>query len=229
MRPLVYALNGILTRQTVASWPDEFAAWCEHEGVNAQIVRKEYFAGLWPWWNRLVRNPRIARGIVAEILADRAYHIGDGRDIHFVAHSNGTHIAVEAVKQLARRGIRTHTIILAGSILNPDIESNGIAELMREGLLLNAYAYISRKDSAVGFTRWYVIRRLCAYRDLGVTGWKANGQPLTPMHMVCRRDDAAPDPRWCFTRDFTPHDHGTYFDKDHRDQTFTQIREDLGL
>ena len=64
---LVISIHGILTRQTVADWPDRFDAWCAHQQVDARVLKKEYIAGPFPLWNVLVKNRLLARGLAAEV------------------------------------------------------------------------------------------------------------------------------------------------------------------
>lgn len=234
MKPLVVAIHGILTGRTVASWPDRFAEWCEQHGVDARIERKEYFAGPFPTWNVLVKNRILAKGLAAEVelwgAEDRrpdAHGMTDidqalssapkiaRRRICFVAHSNGTDIALKAVKRLAARGIATDTIILVGSVVQPDVARNGIRELLVTKMLRRAVAYWSPSDSAIG-----IAGRLpwCAYKDLGKRGWMWRGAQAGQLYDM-----------GLYSLEFTAYDHGTYFDSTHSDSTFSYFRKDLEL
>jgi len=233
MRPLLVAIHGILTSQTRADWPDRFDAWCEREGVNAHVLKKEYSAGPLPTWNVLVKNRRLAQGLAAEIelfydnrLSQMKFS-ADEPKIHFVAHSNGTDVALKTVKLLAARGIPTSTIVLVGSVVEPDIIKNGIYDLMHEGDLDAAVAYASAKDSALGLESklpW------CAYKDLGRRGWMVNGEeiPAVRANTDVRTAYRVGESR-IITRRFDEFDHGTYFDDTHREQTFALFRKDCGL
>jgi len=213
-----------MTGQTTASWPDKWDAWCERNGVNAHVEKKEYVAGPFPLFNTLIKNRWLAAGLVAELL-----QFGDGEDmiypdISFVAHSNGTDIALRAVKALAARGVRTKTMILVGSVVEPDLWKNGVGDLLRSGMLGQAFAYSSRQDSALGIERWLP---WCAYKNLGVVGWK-QGDTLWPAAYVSKPGCGAGG-LLAITRPFPGYDQGTYFDAEHIESTFAQFRKDLGL
>lgn len=265
MLPIVIAIHGILTRQTVADWPDEFDAWCDRQGVAAKVLKKEYTAGPFPWWNVQVENRLLARGLAAEIelFYDRTAAVsqtsrsesntqGDGnvaaadaphtaalrrsgstalRPIHFIAHSNGTDVALKTIKLLAARGIPTHTFIAVGSVLNPSIEKNGIAVLFHEGDLKRAVAYCSWNDRAIRITELPILRRIGAYSDLGRTGWTHRGDEIPAVRRAAdvRTAYRTQDDGELVVRRFDDFDHGDYFNLINRDQTFGLFRKDLGL
>ncbi len=201
---LLYAIHGILTRQTRADWPDQFDAWCAAQAVPARVEKREYMAGPFPWWNRHVRNPRLARACVAEIAEFKRARIGAVRP-SFVAHSNGTDVALLAVQQLAERNIATDTLIVIGSVLHADVERNGVASLVRAGWLRRAVAYCSTSDGAIS------VGQFSTYGALGITGWTNNTL-------------AGIQTRW-----FPRYGHGDYFTDTNRERTFALIKEDLCL
>jgi hypothetical protein len=218
-RPLVIAVHGILTRMTAVNWPDAlWAAWAQDSTLC--VLKKEYIGAPLPAWNKWVKNSLVAKGLVAEVEA-YVHANGLGR-ISFVAHSNGCDIVVKTVKRLARQGIPTDTIILTGSVTEPDVEASGLATLMRRGMLRRAVAYCSEKDRAIGLhIKW-------PYRNLGITGWKSAGIMLaTPR--VHTHDVRAFLNGEFVTRRFDNFDHGNYFDDLHRNITFELFRKDLAL
>lgn len=229
--PIIIGINGIMTRQSVASWPDHFDAWCEREGVAAKVLKKEYLAVLLPpplvnasiLFNIWIRNRILARGIADEI----ELLCGDTeRDIHFVAHSNGTDIALKAARILAARERPVKTLIVVGSVLRPDIRRNGVLDLMRAEDLERAICYCSRSDGALRFGR-----HTFGYSELGRRGWLLDGKPVNEVvadapSLHTHDDEIA---GCCWSRRFDEYGHGTYFDQDHREQTFALIRKDLGL
>lgn len=64
---IIVAIHGILTGETDPSWVDHFDAWLLERDPQMKVLKKEYRAGPWPRWNCWVRNPRLARGLAAEI------------------------------------------------------------------------------------------------------------------------------------------------------------------
>lgn len=222
--PIIIAINGILTGQSTLSWPDQFDAWCERAGVKAKVLKKEYLAGPFPLWNVHVKNRILAHGIAAEIdllCGDEA------RDIHFVSHSNGTDIALKAVKLLAARDRKTKTLIVVGSVLPPDIAKTGVMDLIERRQLSRAVCYWSDCDLALRFGR-----HSFGYSELGRVGWKLQGVAVSEIlryqpHMDLLRSSSGD----CYSRDFTSQGfgHGTYFHAAHFESTFNNFRKDMNL
>lgn len=222
---LIIAVHGILTRQTVADWPDHFDAWCERKGVPARVLKKEYLAGPFPLWNVLFRNRLLAKGLAAEIeLFWQNFELRNSKfEIHFVSHSNGTDIALKTIKLLARRGIATKTFIAVGSVLKSDTRKSGIAELLHEGDLGRAVAYSSDVDRAIGVGRFTL-----GYGDLGRRGFHVGGQKLTEFLSAqsAKSADILPP---VYTRWFNTFGHGEYFWPEHRERTFQLFVQDCGV
>lgn len=66
-KPIIAAIHGIMTRQSVASWPDLFDAWCDLQGIDAKVIKKEYLALPLPAFNVFAKNWLLAMGLAAEI------------------------------------------------------------------------------------------------------------------------------------------------------------------
>jgi hypothetical protein len=214
MRPLIIAIHGIYTGQTSASWPDKFDGYCERHDLAVSVRKKEYSAGFWSRKNLGWTNPRLARGLEAEtleLLTNHALGTVSDRPIHFLSHSNGTDIALRTIKLLAERNIITDTFIAIGSVLKPDIEKNGIADLLDDGRLRKAVAYCSTRDRAIGFASWFP----GPYSGLGVKGWQVGGQAYE-----------SPSVRTHWRNEFG---HGTWFEPAHIEQTFKTALHDFGI
>ncbi len=240
MRPIIIAINGILTRQAVVSWPDQFDAWMERGGTSStspqpKVLKKEYCAGPFPLYNVHVKNRILASGIAAEValLCDQAELGGTSSTspqpaLHFVSHSNGTDIALKAIKKLAARGIQTETFIAVGSVLHPDIADNGVLDLLEEGDLKRAVCYCSASDLALRFGR-----HTLGYSDLGRCGWRLNGVDVNEIlkfspPLIGGTSPQSSDRPQCFSRSFDGFGHGDYFTT-HRAATFELFRKDMGL
>jgi hypothetical protein len=229
-RPIIAAVHGILTRQAVASWPDLLHAWCRGQGIAADVIKKEYVALPLPSFNVFAKNRLLARGLAAEIEAmvrlDPEELISP---IHFISHSNGTDIVLKAIKRLAKRGIRTESAVFIGSVLRSDIQRNGVAKLIGEGMLGRAFAYCSRSDMALAVPR---LLPWCAYGHLGISGWTLAGQELPKLDgrdssvMGLRLQDAQPD---VVTRRFDRYGHGDYFAGELIHATFRRALADMSL
>lgn len=207
---LVFAIHGILTRQTSASWPDAFLAWCAHHWPEARVLKREYVAWPLPAINTWILNHLWARECVVEV--DNFLRENPGTNISFVAHSNGTDIALKAIQALVRRGIRVRGFVAVGSVLDSDVNENGIAKLHGYGELRSAIAYSSKFDQAIR------LGRLTTYGDLGVNGWTLAGFPF--------RHASAGTDNLIATRWFQ-WGHGGYFNDENREAVFAQIKEDL--
>ena len=216
---LVLAIHGILTGQTDVSWPDRFHAYL---GTDATMLKCEYRAGPFPIWNHFVRNGRLARARANEIAEMFEYRrrvsqahadVGSPRRLEdfrvgIVAHSNGCDIAIRTVRELAKRGILTDSIVLTGSVTSPDVKRSGLLELMVENVLGRAYAYCNGADFPLRLPfAW-------PYSDLGRRGWQDVPAAFTSRFVT----------RW-----FPGYGHSGYFSRANRDATFALFREDLGI
>jgi hypothetical protein len=222
-RPIIAAVNGRLTRQTVVSWPDLLHAWCRQtfpETSQPDVLKKEYFALPLPSFNVFLKNWLLARGLAAEI--ERLVKLDPEEllpPIHFISHSNGTDIVLKTIKMLAKRGIRTNTTIFIGSVLRADLKRNGVLKLIGEGQLQAAFAYCSKRDGALAVPR---LMPWCAYGHLGISGWTYNGEAVDSMRAAHASADIV-------TRRFDRYGHGTYFDREVIHYTFRRALADMGL
>jgi hypothetical protein len=227
--PIIYAVNGILTGQVRVSWPDLLEAWWDRHNVPGYLKKKEHLAWPAPLLNVQVVNRFWSSSIVNEIelfVGNDDWQDRPKRDIHFVAHSNGTDIALKAVKKLAQRGITTKSLIVIGSVLKPDIEQNGVRELLMRADLERAVCYCSQADWALRGGR-----HTLGYSELGRRGWLWNGEPVNEVagDAPAVHEHNAMLEGCCWSRRFEGYGHSTYFDPDHREQTFALIRKDMGL
>lgn len=229
-RPIVVAIHGIMTGQVSVSWPDKFLAWCDGR-VDALVLKREYRALPLPMFNTLIKNRWLARSLANELellipdVGDQTTSVGAPefgdrqRKLHFVSHSNGTHIALLTIKRLAEIGVATDTAIFVGSVLHPDVVKSGIAALIGDGSLKRAFAYVSARDCALAIPR---LLPWCAYKDLGRQGFTWAGNQIESISLQNPPYDL-------MTRRFDRFGHGTYFDKENIEGTFELFREDLGL
>lgn len=207
-RPLIVAINGILTPPSGVRWVDYFQAYCDEADIPCDT--REYFAGPIPIWNTFVRNRRQAAALVKELLLYQGVATGM-REISLVGHSNGCDIALRAARLLMARGIPVHRLILIASVTDPDVEASGVLRAVANGLLGGALAYSSLSDSVLRIPiclKW-------PYRSLGVTGWTLNGKHYHSREIV--------------TRQFRILGHGDYFNPVNRTDIFDQIRKDVDL
>lgn len=244
MNILLIAIHGILTRQTDASWPDHLDAWLYARDPGVKVLKKEYSAGPFPRWNCWVKDPRLARGLAAEIglflegqSAPAAGRAGVDRGsssrilpaVWFVAHSNGAVIALEVTKRLVARGGRVGGLILTGAACDGEITRSGVLEWVIRGRLGWAVAYSSREDRVVagdaraarsGWGRiraWAWGKLIWPYGSLGNTGWLREGELL---------DWGVAGLRGIRTRWFRG-DHSAYFAPENREATFQQIYSEI--
>lgn len=222
--PHILAINGIRTPAAQASWPKRLIPFLES---RYRCTGESYYyeTGPVPPWNLWVTNPRIA-AVLGNAIEERMEEIGP-HPVHIVAHSNGSNIAVSLAKALAKRDIRTETMILIGAAIHSDVAKNGLADLIASGHLRRAVAYCSTDDMVVrclqdvpgfygslgsrGFERGPTSTglRVAAYQPLGVE-WGAD--------------------RWRYvTRWFPGFGHSDYFGGLVREVTFACIARDLAL
>jgi alpha-beta hydrolase superfamily lysophospholipase len=141
---LIVAIHGILTRQTNASWPDHLDAWMRERHPEVKVLKKEYAAGPFPRWNCWWKNPRLARGLAAEL---RLFP-GD-EPLWLVAHSNGANIVLLTLPHLLASQGRVTGILLTGAACAADTQQNGVAGWLASGQLSQAIAYCARNDAAL--------------------------------------------------------------------------------
>jgi pimeloyl-ACP methyl ester carboxylesterase len=199
------AVHGILTSQTDTSWPDKLQAWMLDRDYDVLVLKKEYCAGPLPRWNNFWKNPRIAKGLAAEIQLYRG-------DVWLVAHSNGAVIALMAAKMLIKQGRKIGGLILTGAACDGDVKSNGIAAWRQAGNLGKAIAYSSPNDKVVS-DGWPWSWLKWPYGSLGRTGWRLKGK-------------AYEEPKAVHTRWFKGN-HSCYFTPEQIEATFEQIYQDI--
>lgn len=259
---LIVAIHGILTRETDPSWVDHFDAWLVSNAEASpnsnpahtpqgslhaspesspatgawKLLKKEYSAGPWPRWNCFIHNPRIARGLAAEIelLLASATGFSDHPAIWFVAHSNGALIALETIKSLVARGHSVAGVILTGAACEAELTRTPLPAWIGSGRLGIAAAYSSRQDhllaaaptstrdlatsgfqpglfaaASAALWRWLI----WPYGSLGRTGWLKNGRSVinSPFYRT----------RWFECG------HSGYFLPPLRNLTFQTIRADI--
>lgn len=205
-RDVLVACHGILTGTTSPAWTDALGAFLFRERIAVWLEKKEYFAGPISIFNVFVRNRRFAKGLAAEL----EMIAGGATRLHFVSHSNGTDICLRAIKLMAKKGIRTETFIATGSVLDPDVRENGVAELILADRLGRAYAYVSAKDLPLRLPlKW-------PYSDLGRRGWMLDGQPYEAPGVIV-------------TRSYPDAGHSGYFSAENCEATFRQVCADMGL
>lgn len=216
-RRLIAAVHGILTRQTVASWPDKFAVWMDARDPSVRVVEKEYLAGPFPPWNVWAKNWLLAYALAAEL----ELWARDGREISIVAHSNGCDIAQKTARELARRGVEIEALVLIAGAAQSDVDKSGIADLFRRGFVERAIAYSSPRDRAVSNVL------IWPYGHLGSRGWTLNGQPYgQPYGEPITPHESAPE-SCIVTRLFPQYGHCDYFSDALRDQTCERIYQDV--
>lgn len=205
VKVIVAAIHGILTGQTDASWPDKLVAWAAVHAPDWLVVKKEYSAGPSPRWNNFVRNPRLAKSLVNEILEIvEAYWPGrtgyaELPPIWFIAHSNGAQIAMRAVKLLIDRGFKVAGVILTGAASESDLFRSLIWDwVYRVNRLQKAIAYSSEQDRTVsGDPRadtfwllkvrdWVWGKLIWPWGSLGRTGWTNEGRHFQGIRVITR-------------------------------------------
>ncbi len=223
MNVLLAAIHGILTSQTDASWPDQLDAWASRCDPAVRVLKKEYAAGPFPRWNCWLKNPRVCRGLAAEILLFRKRGPGRPPRIWIVAHSNGAVIALGTLRRLFAQGCTVDGVILIGAACDSNIDRTAVREWIQTGKLGMAIAYCSADDHVLpgakpGGVKSWIYRQLAwPYGSLGRTGW-------TPRET---RLGSASRPR-LLTRWFAG-GHSGYFAPGRIEYTFRQILQDVRL
>lgn len=160
--------HGILTGRTNSNWTHHFASWVTANDLPIHVNSDHYPAGPFPWWNNVVKNPRLARGVVNIALDTyRAISVSGPPRVVLWGHSNGSNIAALALGGLIEAGIPVYGVLFTGSALHSDIGKNGIKEALDSGMLKKAVAYCSEDDKVVRPLQWLP----GAYGSLGTRGW----------------------------------------------------------
>ena len=116
MKAIVAAIHGILTSQTDPSWPDRFDAWMLERDPEVKVLKKEYRAGPFPWWNCWVKDPLLARGLANEVelfLEDRRWKMEDRE------HRTGSGSPRPVLAQTGTRCVRTSTRVIPSDQTSP--------------------------------------------------------------------------------------------------------------
>lgn len=195
MRALIVAIHGILTGQTNPNWTDQLDAWVFDREPGWKVLKKEYFAGPWPRWNCLVRDPFLAEGLAREIALFNPSAASapsdvppEPRPVWIVAHSNGAVIALMTTRRLVARGRRVAGLILLGAACPADLRRNGVLAWLDRGQLGCAIAFCCAEDVLLGgsanpersragrWSRWCWHKLIWPYGTLGSTGWLLAGR-----------------------------------------------------
>ncbi len=204
--PLVVAIHGILTNTTARSWVDRFDEWAWAQDPAVRVLKKEYWGGPVPAFNVWVRNHNLAKSLTAEILG---FARMGACPIHIVAHSNGCDVALKLAHRLSGIGVRLGTMVLVGAACEADVVRSGIFALVSGKGVAQAIAYCSAADEALAS------RLIWPYGRLGRTGWRIGDAEFIHGKI--------------FTRWFTPHAHGEYFEGENAETTFDRAWRDCGL
>lgn len=225
----VTILHGIHQGLTDPGWTAAFADELELRLDRVATDTEHYRASVFAPWNLWVKNPLYARHHAARIAGFVARR-PDAR-IHLVAHSNGTNIAVEIAKRLARQEIAVSTLILVGSAVHSDVEVSGIADLVSRGWVQRVVAYCSDDDR--------IIRRLQSipgfYGSLGTRGLELDGDPIGLRLRYYEPIEGRTPIEWgrdryrYVTRWFSGYRHSQWFAPQHRAETFECFLDDMGL
>jgi pimeloyl-ACP methyl ester carboxylesterase len=220
-RIVIAASHGILAGLTDPGWVDAFERWvvtkaegkrlkAEGDGVSLAVITNTYVAGPVPALNYFFLNPILARWLANGLKrwAD------DGYTICMVGHSNGTDVNLRAAKLLAHAGYKIDTMILIGSVVEPDLERSGLLNLLEAGYLRRAVAYCSVDDHVLGTLP------IWPYRDLGRKGFQSFGDSVDafPAFYAGQAEN-----RWF------QGGHCGYFERGQQERTFELIASDLGL
>jgi pimeloyl-ACP methyl ester carboxylesterase len=224
MKTILVAIHGILTNQTDPSWPDQLDAWMYQRDAKMKVLKKEYCAGPFPRWNCWFKDPLLGRGLANEVELFLS-SCTPAPALWFVAHSNGTVIALLAAKRLVELGHNVSGMILTGAACEADIDKNHVGQWLWDGRLGSAIAYSSIEDKVLpepsGSSRWgfRAIYSVLArpYGSLGRTGWLQDGRPVPNLD----RPISTLRTRWFAGG------HSTYFALEHIDRTFEQIYQDI--
>src|SRR5437763_2105735 len=113
MKRLLFLIPGIDTRQIIPSWPDKFDAWLYERDPQVKVLKKEYRAGPFPWWNCWVKDPLLARGLANEIelflgdrrwkMEDREHRTGSGSTLP-IRFGEGTGVRAVGAVQCEKHG-----------------------------------------------------------------------------------------------------------------------------
>lgn len=213
-------IHGIRQNITDPTWPWRLSAYAKQAGSGDHFETEHYRAGFNAPWNILVVNPRIAEGLVARELLFRDYAKAD---IAIVAHSNGTNIAVDMVRQLGKQDIAVRALVLIGSSAHSDVNRAGL----RDVPVKRCMAYCAPRDKLIGPLQ----STPRFYGSLGTRGWEDNGKPVG-LQLENYQSLESPlawgnDKHRFVTRWFPEFGHSTWFDPEHRDETFECILADI--
>lgn len=233
-------IHGIRTGLTDPNWTQLCQNFLELRMAQVTVETESYPAGPFAPWNLWVTNPRYARAYAGRIAAFHAEH-GLRRAecelmgfrtvplrVHLVAHSNGTNIAVEVVKRLAKAGTHVETLILVGSAIHSEVERSGLALLIGANKVRRVIAYCGGRDG--------VIRSLQSipgfYGSLGTRGFERDGRPTglrVAGYQPLTEGDWGHERHRFVTRWFPDFTHSEWMDEEHREETFRSFARDMEL
>ena len=223
---IILAMHGILTGREDITWPERFETYAWLNFPDFRVLVDHYAAGPWPRINWMLGNPKLARGQAIRMLNWVQQGKGGGR-LALVGHSNGCEIVRQTAMMLAAAGAVIDCLVLIAPPIHPDLDRNGLQDLLDNGSLGRVVCYASPIDKVMARrlswnpVTWFQHVVRWPYGNAGRVGLD-RGECLTEDQQMAAGTRVA-------TRWWPRYGHSTWFSPAVSHQTFDLILSDAQL
>ncbi len=167
----IVSIHGILTKEKDDDkWQETFDTWLDENRTGILHLPYTYgwlgpinswLAKTFDWLSDTLKLPRWTRRTRIENFKKFLYKVigeyGSTNNIHIMAHSFGTFIATEALKEMSAKNHEYFicSVNLVAGIISSNIEKNGYDRLLGNGRVGTFHSWSSHSDKVVRYiARW---------------------------------------------------------------------------
>ena len=189
---LVGVFHGILTGATNPAWSGACTRFIHDRyipGRQVVTIARDYYELPLPRLAGFRNAKRIAdiNGTIAGRVTNLSFNTGVPPEISFVAHSNGSVLALCCARACIDRGEKVRSLVLMAPALRAGDATKEIAGWIANGMLGAAVLVLAEKDKLMSFLSYVPGRVTWPWGALGREGWSVDDIPETVrdrMHTV---------------------------------------------
>lgn len=155
MKHVVITVHGVCTPKQKKNWQDYFKDWCLYHSADVEVYSFKY--GFWlllPYISTLPKGfiftkwvrDFYAQKLKAFIKSKMKKH--PGARLHLIAHSYGTWISHEVIKD---RDVPMETVSLVAGVISAHLDKNGLEDALRSTAVQKVIVWASKEDEVCHF------------------------------------------------------------------------------